>query len=235
MGHLDKHLTGIVLGYHRPQNIMPILTALRERGLSNVIVWDNSDDARCIKAIGPPFGDTMVANYGGPNRMCFGRFTAAAGASTKHIYVQDDDAAPSDVEELLYQCVNHRRLAVYLDESHTEWSKRHYKLDDCRIGSYETLLGWGGVFEKEWLSVFLRYFMVFPECDEILCREADRIFAMLLCQPHIELKTEIKHMDGACDSDALWRQPQHKDFGRLARVACRRILNTYGGCPAATA
>ena len=59
-----------------------------------------------------------------------------------------------------------------------------------------TLVGWGAVFRRDWLSVFDRYVERYG-VDDLLLREADRIFTLLLNRPHHSLPAKIRSGQGA--------------------------------------
>lgn len=149
-----------------------------------------------------------------------------AFAKTKFIFTCDDDVRPGDIWELAAQCQAKGQLATYLDASHMQWSGEHYRLNGCNSEAYETLLGWGSVFERTWIGVLLEYINFFGKTDDVFMREADRIFTMLLRKRHCEIEAQIDHLPGARASDAMYRQPGHMEMREIARDRCRTLLNS---------
>jgi hypothetical protein len=80
------------------------------------------------------------------------------------------------------------------------------------------------VFRREWVSVLLSYVAFYGEADHVFMSKADRIFTMLLRQPHNEIEHKVQHLPGATDRDALYRQADHKQLIGLARDKCRTLL-----------
>lgn len=218
-------ITAIVLTYQRPRNLPFILEAIYDQKIAqDVIVWNNSTaNSEACHDLKERFPDVRIAGNG-INCMCFGRFVACSMATTKYVFTCDDDVLPGDIRTLLVKCETEGRVATYLDASHVRWAAEHYKLSGCSIDAHETLLGWGSVFERSWVSVLLSYIAFFGKADDVFVREADRIFTLLLQQKHCEIEAEIEHLPGARSADAMYRQPDHKGMGEIARDRCRTLL-----------
>lgn len=226
-------ITACLLTCQRPANLTGIVSALMEQGVRHVIVWNNSaisdDEVARYVLMGMAFhpGNGQVIGVGA-NRWTFGRYLAVQAAKTDLVYVQDDDVAPDNLYFLIRRHLDTGRLATYLDPSHLAYSQQHYKLDACKVDSWETLVGWGAVFPAAWASVLLGYLAFFGRADDTFFRKADRIFTMLLCRQHEEIESNVKHLAGATGEDALYRRSDHWQSNGDARDRCRQLLNMIG-------
>jgi hypothetical protein len=227
---LDANLTGVILVCQRPHNLVPILAEAKRQGLTNFLIWSNRDAVICQDAVRDFPNATVLSDSDGKNWCCLGRYLTISLAPTEMVYCQDDDALPGDISVLADRWAGTGRVATYLDAPHARWAHKFYRLDGCMTEAYETLVGWGAVFSRQQASVLLRYSRFYGGIDDLLRREADRIFAMLQQSPHEEIEREIKHLPGAYSSDALYRQPDHREWGDKARAACRVLLNAEAAC-----
>jgi hypothetical protein len=218
-------VTGIILTYNRFCNVPIILDELKAQGVDKFVVWVND----CHPQNGlhtfllRKYSDVSVITSP-RNCICFGRYLAALVAPTKFVYVQDDDSRPGPIKQLLESAANNPdRISTFLDPGHFKYSMRGgYRLDI--LDARETLVGYGAVFHKGLVRWLLTYDRLY-EIDDLFDREADRIFAMLLNRPHIEIPHDVKHLPGASDENALFRQPGHNESRQLARERCRRLLS----------
>jgi hypothetical protein len=218
-------VTAVVLTCQRHANLPRIVDELRRQNVPTV-VWNNKPE------VSIDLGPDIPILSSGRNTGTFGRFVCAGLCRTALIFTCDDDCIPGDVATLAESVKRTGKLTTYLDAGHIAWSKKnHYWLGGCPVESFETLLGWGSCFRREWISVLLRYIAFFGEADEVLMSKADRIFTLLLCQPHIEIEREITHLSGARSPDALYRQINHKELIEGARERCRVLLRRLGGSP----
>ena len=116
------------------------------------------------------------------NIFTYGRYKAAEKASNSIIYTQDDDCLISHINELI-SAFDGTQLVNTLRPKHSK---------EPQYQGAETLLGWGSLFKKEWISVFKKYVDKYGE-DYLLFRGGDRIFTTLLGQT-IKRKTIIKEI-----------------------------------------
>ena len=140
------------------------------------------------------------------NLMCYGRYLKAKEARNDTIYVQDDDCIV-DVKKL-YERYDGTKLVNGMKASHFD-----------AYNSMGSMVGWGALFDKSWISVFDAYIKKYGE-DKILIREADRIFTSLL--PRETVVMDIKDFPSATSEEALYRQPYHL-FYKV--VALERVKN----------
>ena len=174
--------------------------------VDSVIVWNNS---------------------AGSNSYTMGRFNALQSVETDLILTCDDDCLVTDWDTLYRRHIETGRLVSYLDPSHMAYAKTHYVHPHNNGTAYETLLGWGSIFRREWVSVLDKYADHFGQ-DEVFYRKADRLFTILLNQPHELIECDVRHLPGATSEDALYKK---KDHWRLNKEAARRAVEVLNAHP----
>jgi GT2 family glycosyltransferase/predicted TPR repeat methyltransferase len=93
-----------------------------------------------------------------------------------------------------------------------------------------SLVGWGAFFKKGAEQVLQRYIERFGE-DELLCREADRIFSLLMNRPHRSLLAEVADLAGASGPEALSVEADHLERSGAAVARALAILGLdSSGC-----
>lgn len=212
--------SAVLLSYQRRGNIPKIVERLsREPDCSEIIIWDNLGTEGLNETLRPWSG--LVRIIRSPeNVFTLGRFKAASEANESLIYTQDDDVYPGNIQRLQRTHSGSKGITCYLDESHIAFSKLNYRHEYAGGVCYETLMGYGGFFNRDNLAVLDRW-----DGDErLLSRKADRIFAMLLDCPHAELESVVEHMGGARSESALYKQPDHLSLTKAAQEKCKQIL-----------
>jgi len=142
------------------------------------------------------------------NLMGYGRYVTAKEAKNNTIYVQDDDCI-IDVKKL-YDKYEGTKLVNGMKPSGIK-----------AYSGRDSMVGWGTFFEKSWIKVLDRYIDKYGK-DDVLIREADRIFTYLLPRETIEM--DVKDFPSATSKDALFRQPDHWDYKDKALERLRKIL-----------
>jgi len=177
-------VTAALVTFNREREIRKVEAHLRASGLfADVIVWRNKPS---------------------DNRMVYGRYLAAAQARTELIYTQDDDCLVDNLEELV-DAFDGKHLVSALKPNVADVYKK--KFGRAQV----TLVGWGAVFRRDWLSVFDRYIEHYG-VDDLLLREADRIFTLLLNRPHHSLPAKIREFPSAVSERALSQQRNHWSY-----------------------
>jgi hypothetical protein len=143
---------------------------------------------------------------------------AAAQATNEIIYTQDDDCIVHNIPELL-AAFSAKQLVCAMKTN----AAQQY-MSYTRGSSSPTLVGWGSVFLRSWVSVLDRYLERFGE-DSLLRREADRLFTALLPSPHVTLPANVEDFPCASDAGALWRDPEHGRYRAAALDRALRLLD----------
>lgn len=134
------------------------------------------------------------------NLMCYGRYVTAKKAKNNTIYVQDDDCI-IDIDKL-YKVYDDTKLVNGMKPSHLS-----------AYGGKDSMMGWGALFEKKWISVFDSYIDKYG-VDDVLIRESDRIFTSLL--PRHTVVMNVKDFPSATSDEALYKQPDHWIYKQIA-------------------
>ena len=231
--------TGVVIHHSRPQNIDTVVYGMLDcEWVDSVIVWNNS--GRPSRELCHRLRDSMSADMrlrgktvgvaespSEANIYTMGRFKATQLAETDLIITCDDDCLVTDWDTIYHRHIETGRLVSYLDPSHMAYAKTHYVHRHDGGTAYETLLGWGSIFRREWVSVLDRYHTAFGD-DEVFYRKADRLFTILLDQPHELIECDVRHLPGATSEDALYKR---KDHWRMNKEAARRAVEVLNAHP----
>ena len=142
------------------------------------------------------------------NIMCYGRYVTAKKARNETIYVQDDDCIV-DVQKL-YDKYDKTKLVNGMKK---EATVVYYGVD--------SMVGWGTFFEKSWIKVLDKYIKKFG-VDNVLIREADRVFTGLLERETVIM--DVKDFPSATADYAMYKQPEHHTYKALALNRLREIL-----------
>lgn len=170
-------VSACLLSYKRPGNMQKIVDSLHKfTFISEIIIWNNQT--------GYPLklkGEKVRVINASENSICYGRFLCAKQAKNEFVYFQDDDAIVGNVQEL---------FQAFLKDTHTltyGLAPKHFKIRDKYVfpQAEMALLGWGSFIRKDWLGVLDQYLdNEADEYDYIFCREADKIFTLLLGRKH---------------------------------------------------
>lgn len=134
------------------------------------------------------------------NLMGYGRYVTAKKAKNDTIYVQDDDCI-IEVEKL-YKHYDGTKLINGMKAGHLGM-----------YGGADSMVGWGTFFDKSWIKVLDKYISEYG-VDDILIREADRIFTSLL--PRYTVVMDVEDFPSANSEEALYRQPNHWIYKQIA-------------------
>jgi hypothetical protein len=213
-------ITAVLLLHRRWRNFKTIMDSLlAEPLIQSVKVWFNPPDQETMAI----FRELVLESYRDApldvmfftrNLYTLGRFKAAMSAPTQIVGVQDDDVLVENWGELVDEFCrrNWRHVVCNLDGGHKRWSEGgRYEHETAAGPVWETLLGWGAVFQRRWCRDLHRYklAMELDDYDELLMRKADRIFTMLRRRPHVEIERRVRHLAGAQDEHALYQQRRH--------------------------
>jgi hypothetical protein len=230
----------VVLTYKRHHNLAKIVDQLLQTPrIAEVIIWNNdatNTDKLTTWLLKQHRSDPihLVSDSEKRNLYTMGRFNAAKRAACGVVCTQDDDVlvTPDKWERLFEEFENHgrERLVCYLDEGHLRWGrtkyKHRYQHGAATRTAYETLLGWGSVFQRDWaFDLMAEYFSLCP-FDDLSVRKADRIFTVMLDQEHVQLKDRIEHLEGATGAEALYRQQDHWQMNQDAIKRALYVLST---------
>lgn len=182
--------------------------------IDDIVIWNNDpDEALHVE------GDDIFIINSPVNYKTYGRFLCTYHARHPIIYTQDDDLLNKNIPELYRQFVRDpERIAHGLSE-------RHYKnRDRFRHESAQVAyVGFGGLFNREWLSVFDTYIDCYG-IDDLFLREADRIFSLLLHREHNVLPVEADLLPGTSGAQAMWVDPNHWQYADTAEKRALKLL-----------
>jgi GT2 family glycosyltransferase len=216
-------VSACLVTWRRPDNLRRIVERLiAMEFITEVLVWRNDPGV----ALDLPWPKVRIIDSP-DNRLCYGRFLCAEQAACPLIYVQDDDVLVHDVAALVREFVaDPTRIHFNLSDWHFQRRQRHFY-----GASHSALLGWGAIFNKEWLSVLRRV----PETVRssfLFQREADQYFTLLQRRHHIPHRGGLTHLDGhSTEGLALWRAPEHWRMSALAVQDALRIARSSLGYP----
>lgn len=211
-----RSISACLLSWQRPENMQLIVDSLRkEKCIDDITIWNNNPNIELsIK------GDNIRIINSPTNVKTYGRFLAAQHAKHPMIYTQDDDYIIKGIPKLIQtfekdpSCIAHGM------------TKNMYE----RRGEYEygtaqmAFVGWGGIFRKDWLSVFDIYENTYGR-DDLLQSKADRIFSILLHRKHNTIEMDVETLSGPAGPEALWIQPY---FYAESKEAEQRALALIG-------
>ena len=144
--------------------------------------------------------EILICDNSKKNLMGYGRYVTAKKAKNDTIYVQDDDCI-IDVEKL-YKHYDGTKLVNGMKPSHLGM-----------YGGRDSMVGWGTFFDKSWIDVLDKYIDKYGK-DDVLIREADRIFTSLI--PRETIIMDVRDFPSATSKEALYKQSNHWDFKEKA-------------------
>lgn len=192
-----EKVSAVLLSWKRPKELRQIKEYLSKIDfIDEIIVWKNTPQ---------------------DNKMSYGSYLGAKRAKNDIIYIQDDDCIVLNIREIyatfdgkhLSNAIMAHRMRVYGSQKNSE--------------PYSTMVGWGAFFKKEWIKVLDKYIERYGE-DELLYREAGRIFTMLLARKHNTIMARVKEFPSARGPMALYLQPGHYDKRDLAIKRAKGLL-----------
>lgn len=155
----------------------------------------------------PFIDDIILADEEGS---MYKRYTAMKRARHDLIYTQDDDCIV-DVKHL-YGYFDGTKLVNGMKPERA----KHY-------AGRDTLVGWGAFLDRRWTQCFDEYMATYG-VDEILQREADRIFTCLCPASRITVITAIADLPSAMSPGALSLQADHERSRRTAVERCEKLI-----------
>lgn len=149
--------------------------------------------------------EVLIRDNSSENLMSYGKYLLIPKAKNDTIYYQDDDCIVNNLEELVKE---------YDGTMVTNIKGSHFGMYQGK----DSMMGWGCIFDKKHVARLEDYTMKYG-VDDILLREADRIFTCLV--PHRNILADVTDFP-SCDAEyALYKQPNHQECKREAiRRAC---------------
>lgn len=133
----------------------------------------------------------------------YGRYAGAFCARNEFVYIQDDDCIVDSSEltgQFQRECQSTGKILCNFPSDR----RRDYQ------GTGISLLGWGTIFSKRFLSSFDKYLSVFPQ-DELFLRECDRVFSFLNRRSIVYSSCEVlTHLSSAYGFDRMGKEPRHQ-------------------------
>ena len=217
-------VTAVLLNWRRPDNIPAIVTSILAYDfVDEVIVWNNSN-----KRLSGPWTELVRVFEATMNIGCYARYIAARFMSHNDlIYTQDDDYLVGNMGDLYEAALRQPDcITAAIDEAH--WGHHEKRAHHGR--AHEVLLGWGAFFDRRLVAPAFspyvhRYGANGQQSDEILYRDADRIFSLMLNRPHQLLSADVTELPGVGGAEAISKQRGHA--GKIAE-ARRRALELIG-------
>lgn len=160
----------------------------------------------------PEIDEIIIQDNNEHNFISYGRYIGASKAKNETIYVQDDDCIVKNIDDLI-EAYNGTTVVNCLKPSHMDLYKGR-----------DTMFGWGAIFDRVWANVLWKYRFIYG-ADNVLYREADRIFSYLTKVGHKTILGDIVDFPSASGENALYRQPEHEGMKRLALERCERLVD----------
>ncbi|WP_339735842.1 glycosyltransferase [uncultured Gimesia sp.] len=212
----EKSVSACLLSWKRPDNIGQIISHLRQYPfIDDILIWNNNSEIHLEIEM-----EGVRVIQADQNLVTYGRFLCAQQAQHPIIFTQDDDCIIHNIPEL-YEAflASPDRITHGLKHSHL------FANAENGFGKAQmSLVGWGAFFQKDWVNAFDAYKEKYG-VDELLVREADRIFSLLLNRRHQSLLAEVTDLDGASGEEALSVREDHMV---LSEKAVKRALSLLG-------
>ncbi len=151
--------------------------------------------------------DIIIADEEGS---IYKRYTAMKRARNDTIYTQDDDCIV-DVKHL-YGYFDGTKLINGMKPERAKY-----------YSGPDTLVGWGAFIDRKWLRCFNQYIAVYG-VDDILQREADRVFTCLCEVKRVTVITAIVDFPSAMSPESLSLQPNHESSRKVAVDRCEKLM-----------
>ena len=208
-------VSACLISWRRPRNIPAIIAQLRTLPfIDDILIWDNNPESKLAVEIPNVRVIPSVQNV-----KTYGRYLCARQARHDVIYTQDDDCLIGNIAEL-YEAFRSdpTRIAHGLKAGHLRQNGANFH------GSAQmALVGWGAFFKKEWVDVLRGYEGVYGQ-DDLLFREADRIFSLLLNRHHRSILGDVTDLPGVEGSEALSVEKDHLVHGERAVARALSLL-----------
>ena len=180
-----------------------------------LLKWKRRDELDAIVAHLRTFPDLinqiLIRDNTKTNMKSYGRYLVFDKAFNDTIYVQDDDCIINNVREI---------IEAYDGEHIVNGFKKN---DRHRYPEKPTMVGWGTVFDKNWTKCLSRYIARYG-IDDVLMREADRIFTGLAKQSRIEIDADVEDFPSAREEGiAQYKESDHEEFKQLAYARIKEI------------
>jgi len=221
--------TAVLVNWRRPENIPQIIERLAEQPfVGEIRIWDNADED--YKSL---VGEWMSLGMGKRvfvsrlsdrrNILLLGRFRAIAAAEHEWIVTQDDDVLVNNWPELWAERRDDRIVGnMFRDEDDS--FNGLIRVPKCPAAS-DIWLGYGSVFRRALIGdTFDRYKARWGE-DDVLHRDADRIFAVSLGVHHHAIQADVTKLPGIDGPMAIHKDGREK-LTRLARKRAAEMIRT---------
>ncbi len=220
----DVKATAVVVNYMRPDNIPLILDSLRALDwVDEIIVWDNSppvvrEDCSVWDVpewVSDRFPYIGLMHNRPRNEMLYGRFLASMDAKNDWIITQDDDYIIRNWEAIRESTLAHpEQITGCMFYEAPQYKKQ---MIPCGEGCWDIMLGWGSMFRKELIApVFERYVQRWG-IDDILLRDADRVFAASQGRTHNMMEQDVEALPGVSGPMAMHLEKGHNLSSKTAR------------------
>ncbi len=216
--HSKPKATAVLLNWQRPKNMPKIIESLQAQPfIDDIVVWDNSLSLDVAYLPVTPWEGTIVVSSS-ENVCCYGRYAATMLAKHDWIVTQDDDYLVNNWPEL---------WELAQEQPDVITANMHLNEKDGGIIPYgsgwDIMVGWGSVFRREHCRLLDAYRAMYG-IDEILMREADRIFAVLFGREHQAVQQQVTGLPGVDGPMSMHKIEGHKIKTRVARERAALLL-----------
>lgn len=224
--------SAVVPTYRRDGNLPRIVESLQAQPfIDDIVIWDNNweevidGDDLTGTTYQPPEGVSVATCN--RNVCVWGRYIAMMHTKHDWVVTQDDDYLVNNWEEIYGEGIQRpEQITASLFKEPADVPSAQY-----RVGKhgYQALLGWGSIFRVRLISVLYHEYIRRHGVDFILCREADRIFSVLLMCEHHELLASVVALDMYDSEYALHKRDDHSRVRNQAFARCRVIMDEING------
>ncbi len=228
--------SAVVVNYMRPDNIPLILDSLQKLDwVDEIIVWDNSPPLKTEHSpdegiVGLwPKRDWKHSKVGlmdehPRNEMLYGRFRAAMEAKNDWIITQDDDYIVRNWERIRASAISHpEQITACMFYEPPQYKKQ---MIPCGEGCWDIMLGWGSMFRKELIAPVMERYIRRWGIDDVLLRDADRVFTTSQRREHNMLEQDVQALPGVTGDMSMHLDRSHKCISKMARM--RAVLMITG-------
>lgn len=173
---MSESISVVLVSYKRPRELQEIIAHLKDKlPVGRIETWENNGSR-------------------GPNVGVLGRWEAARNAYYPVVYTQDDDAIVHNCAEILAS-FDGSRLTNGMKGS-------HFGIEYPVGPGFETLVGWGAVFHRDWIKPILdEYGRSYPQyrSEHLSFTCFDRIVTTLLRRKHNTILADVTDFPSATD------------------------------------